>query len=225
LKRLDRTSETQKKHLELLGIPRWILRENQHVVSIKGLSNKSTILDDLAFTVSQCTRCSLHTVRKNTVFGSGSRLADWLFVGEAPGAEEDRTALPFVGRAGMLLDSMIKAVGIRREDVYVTNVLKCRPPDNRDPAGVEVKQCSAYLEKQIKLVEPRIIIALGRCAAQALLQSSIPIGKLRGQLHSHPIFGIPLITTYHPAYLLRSPLEKRKVWDDLLLAKTVFNEM
>ena len=225
MKRLDRTSETQKKHLELLGIPRWILRENQHAVSIKGLSNKSTILDDLAFTVSQCTRCSLHTVRKNTVFGSGSRLADWLFVGEAPGAEEDRTALPFVGRAGMLLDSMIKAVGIRREDVYVTNVLKCRPPDNRDPAGVEVKQCSAYLEKQIKLVEPRIIVALGRCAAQALLQSSIPIGKLRGQLHAHPVFGIPLITTYHPAYLLRSPLEKRKVWDDLLLAKTAFNEM
>ena len=225
MKQVSRRSKTQEQCLDLMGIPHWILRNDHSTISIRDRSNKVTMLDDLAFTVSHCTECSLHSGRQNTVFGSGNREADWLFVGEAPGREEDRIGLPFIGRAGMLLDAMIKAIGIMREDVYVTNVLKCRPPDNRDPAGAEVKQCSTYLEKQIEIVEPRLIVALGRFAAQALLKSNIPIGKLRGKMHSHPSYGIPLVATYHPAYLLRSPLEKRKVWNDLQLAKTFFTEM
>jgi DNA polymerase len=155
------------------------------------------------------------------VFGVGSPSAECLFVGEAPGAEEDRRGLPFVGRAGHLLNAMIFALGLERDQTYIANVLKCRPPDNRDPLGREVRSCETYLHQQIQLIEPRLIIALGRFAAQSLLKSSLPIGKLRGQLHLYEPFGIPLIATYHPAYLLRSPLEKRKVWSDLTLAKTV----
>ena len=157
------------------------------------------------------------------MFGAGSASADWLFVGEAPGAEEDRRGLPFVGRAGQLLDAMISALGLERDETYIANVLKCRPPDNRDPLGEEVRSCEKHLHRQIELLQPRLIIALGRFAAQSLLKSSLPIGKLRGRRHLYEPFGIPLVATYHPAYLLRSPLEKRKAWRDLLLAKTVLS--
>jgi DNA polymerase len=160
----------------------------------------------------------------NTVFGDGNPNADWMVIGEAPGAEEDRQGLPFVGRAGQLLNAMIAALGMRREDVYIANVLKCRPPNNRDPLGNEVLECSPYLRAQIHNIRPRIILALGRFAAQALLQTTTPISRLRGSVHRYGEFDTPLVVSYHPAYLLRSPLEKRKAWQDLQLAMRTLDE-
>jgi DNA polymerase len=171
--------------------------------------------------VAACTRCELHRTRTQTVFGVGNRQAEWMFVGEAPGFEEDRRGEPFVGRAGKLLDAMLAAVGMSREQVFIANVLKCRPPNNRDPQGEEVRQCGAYLLRQIELVKPKLLIALGRFAAQSLLNTTRPIGKLRGEVFEHGASGIPLVVTYHPAYLLRNPLDKRKAWQDLCLIKRV----
>ncbi len=171
-----------------------------------------------------CTLCSLHRTRTQTVFGVGNRGAEWLFVGEAPGAEEDRQGEPFVGRAGQLLNAMLFALGLKREDVYIANVLKCRPPENRDPQGEEVLKCEPYLHRQVELIKPRIIVALGRFAAQSLLKTSMPIGKLRGKRHTYGDTGIPLVVTFHPAYLLRSPGEKRHAWDDLRLARSILEE-
>jgi uracil-DNA glycosylase len=177
--------------------------------------------DPLQDTVAACTRCELHRTRTQTVFGVGNREAEWMFVGEAPGAEEDRRGEPFVGRAGKLLDAMLATVGRTREDVYIANVLKCRPPKNRDPQGKEVQECGTYLLRQIDLVRPRLLIAMGRFAAQSLLNTSRPIGKLRGEVFEHAASGIPLVVTYHPAYLLRNPLDKRKAWQDLCLIRRV----
>ena len=174
--------------------------------------------------VAACTRCELSRTRTNTVFGVGSERATWMFVGEAPGAEEDRRGLPFVGRAGRLLDAMLAAMGMRRDQVYIANVLKCRPPNNRDPLGQEVRQCEPYLHRQVAHIKPRIIIALGRFAAQSLLQTTRPISKLRGELHRYHETGIPLLVTYHPAYLLRNPLDKRKAWLDLCRAKQLLEQ-
>ncbi|HHJ13552.1 MAG TPA: uracil-DNA glycosylase [Gammaproteobacteria bacterium] len=168
--------------------------------------------------VSACTACELHASRTQAVFGVGNRVADWLIVGEAPGADEDRQGEPFVGRAGQLLNAMLRACGLEREAVYIANILKCRPPRNRDPRPEEVLACEPYLLRQIALVRPRIILAVGRIAAQNLLQCDTPIGKLRGRVHHFRDTGIPLVATYHPAYLLRSPAEKRKAWSDLQLA-------
>jgi DNA polymerase len=169
--------------------------------------------------VSGCTRCALCQTRTKTVFGTGDRRARWMFIGEAPGADEDRQGEPFVGRAGQLLTSMIRAIGLRREDVYIANVVKCRPPGNRDPKPEEVAQCRGYLERQIELVEPAIVVAVGRIAAQNLLATEVPLARLRGRLHALGPRGWPVVVTYHPAYLLRSPGEKRKVWQDLLFAR------
>ncbi len=170
----------------------------------------------LAAAVGACTRCGLHLGRNRTVFGTGDIHARWMFVGEAPGAEEDRQGEPFVGRAGQLLNGMLFALGLSREDVYIANVLKCRPPDNRDPQPDEVEQCEPYLLRQVDLIRPKLIVALGRHAAHSLLRTDLALGKLRGQqLEYH---GIPLIVTYHPAYLLRNPADKRKAWEDLRLA-------
>jgi len=177
--------------------------------------------ESLCETVAACTRCALHQTRTQTVFGVGHRQADWMFVGEAPGGEEDRRGEPFVGRAGKLLDAMLEALGCRRDEVFIANVLKCRPPDNRDPHGEEVQQCGDYLLRQIDLVRPRLLIALGRFAAQSLLNTSRPIGKLRGEVFEHAASGTPLVVTYHPAYLLRNPIDKRKAWQDLCLIKQV----
>ena len=176
-------------------------------------------LDALAKHVSSCQTCSLHRTRKQTVFGTGHHKADWLIIGEAPGADEDRQGEPFVGRAGQLLTQMLRAIGLAREEVYIANILKCRPPNNRDPLSEEVQACSSYLHHQIELLEPKIILALGRIAAQSLLQVNTPIGKMRGRLYSLDKFNIPTVVTYHPAYLLRSPKEKRKVWEDLKFAR------
>ncbi|MGH8503375.1 MAG: uracil-DNA glycosylase [Gammaproteobacteria bacterium] len=175
--------------------------------------------DALEKRVAGCTLCGLHTARTQTVFGVGSHTADWLFIGEAPGRDEDAQGEPFVGRAGQLLNSMLHAVGLSREQVYIANILKCRPPKNRDPKPEEALACEPYLKRQIELLEPRIIIALGRIAAQNLLHTDTPIGRMRGRQYVYGDTGIPLLVTYHPAYLLRSPLEKRKAWEDLLRAK------
>src|SRR5690606_1355728 len=148
----------------------------------------------------------------------GDRNARWMVVGEAPGAEEDRRGEPFVGRAGQLLDAMLEAAGAPRERVYIANTLKCRPPDNRDPKPEELAACRGFLDRQIALVEPELILVVGRIAAQTLLDSTLPIGKLRGTVHRYGAREIPLVCTYHPAYLLRSPGQKRRAWDDLKLA-------
>ncbi|PIE83429.1 MAG: uracil-DNA glycosylase [Candidatus Contendobacter odensis] len=175
--------------------------------------------------VRQCDACGLCTTRSQTVFGVGNRQADWLVIGEAPGADEDRLGEPFVGRAGKLLDSMLLAIGLKRKQIFITNILKCRPPQNRDPNTIEVECCRPFLERQIELVQPRIILAIGRIAAQNLLETQMPIGKLRGQVHHFGQKNILLIVTYHPAYLLRSPREKRKSWDDLRLARRVLRQV
>jgi len=169
--------------------------------------------------VASCTRCELHATRTQTVFGVGNPSARWMFIGEAPGAEEDKQGEPFVGRAGQLLTAMLKAAGFRREDVYIANVLKCRPPGNRDPRPEEARACRGYLERQIELVSPDLIVAVGRIAAQNLLATDTPLGKLRGKVHALGARRWPLVVTYHPAYLLRSPAEKRKAWQDLVFAK------
>jgi uracil-DNA glycosylase family 4 len=173
----------------------------------------------LAAEVRGCQRCALHATRTQTVFGVGDRGSDLLVVGEAPGAEEDRQGEPFVGRAGQLLNSMLRAMGTPRASVYIANLLKCRPPGNRDPAVEEVACCQPYLQRQIELLQPRLVLAVGRIAAQNLLATDRPIGKLRGSVHSYGAGAIPLVVTYHPAYLLRSPTEKRKAWTDLSLAR------
>ena len=179
---------------------------------------------DLNNMVSTCQACPLGETRKHAVFGAGNPRGSWLFVGEAPGAEEDRRGEAFVGRAGQLLDNMLRAMGLSREkDVYIANILKCRPPNNRDPLGPEVQACMPYLQRQIDLLQTRVIVALGRFAAQGLLQVDTPLSQLRGTTQHYQ--GIPLIVTYHPAYLLRNPIDKRKVWEDLKRALGVFAEL
>jgi DNA polymerase len=176
---------------------------------------------DLQTTVASCVRCELHRTRTQTVFGVGNRQAAWMIIGEAPGAEEDRRGEPFVGRAGKLLDEMLRSVDLSRDTVFIANILKCRPPGNRDPSASEAGACRGYLERQIELLAPRLILAVGRIAAQQLLGSDAPLGRLRGQLHKLTAAGIPLVVTYHPAYLLRSPKDKRKAWQDLCMARRV----
>jgi uracil-DNA glycosylase len=165
--------------------------------------------------VSVCTRCELSQTRTQTVFGVGNRRAEVLVIGEAPGADEDRQGEPFVGRAGQLLNSMLRAMGHPRDTVYIANVLKCRPPGNREPRPTEVGCCLPYLQQQVDMIQPRLIVAVGRIAAQNLLATDAPLARLRGQVHRFGTRATPLIVTYHPAYLLRSPTEKRKSWVDL----------
>lgn len=168
--------------------------------------------------VAACTACPLHERRTQTVFGVGHRQADWLFIGEAPGADEDRQGEPFVGRAGKLLDQILFALGQDRSRVYIANVCKCRPPGNREPTPAEALQCWPYLSRQIQLIGPQVIVAMGRIAAHRLLQTDQKLGDLRQQVHPLNESATPVIVTYHPAYLLRNPADKRKVWEDLLFA-------
>ena len=181
--------------------------------------------DTLQATVAQCQACGLCKGRKNTVFGVGDRQAQWMVIGEAPGENEDLQGEPFVGQAGKLLDNMLKAIGLNRSvegekegqaGVYIANTLKCRPPGNRNPEPVELQTCAPYLVRQVGLVQPKIILAMGRFAVQSLLQTTEPIGKLRGRVHQ--VQGVPVVVTYHPAYLLRNPADKAKAWADLCLA-------
>lgn len=180
--------------------------------------------------VRTCQRCALHQTRTQGVFGVGNRQASWLIIGEAPGVDEDRQGEPFVGRAGQLLNSMLKAMGLSREQVFIANILKSRPPGNRDPRPDEVRECIPYLYRQIELINPRLILCVGRIAAQTLLGTDTPIGKLRGNLHHLPPVHPsgkprPMIVTYHPAYLLRSPAEKRKAWADLVMAMQTYERL
>ena len=199
-----------------MGIaPVWKLR------SVKGEASPIGWIP-LKAAVSGCIKCGLHKTRTNTVFGVGDENADWMLIGEAPGAEEDRLGDPFVGQAGKLLDNMLAAIGLsRRKNVYIANVLKCRPPGNRNPTPEEVAQCSPHLLQQIELVKPKLILAMGRFAAQTLLETSASIASLRGRVHRYA--GVPLIVTYHPAYLLRTLEDKAKSWEDLVFARKVMS--
>jgi DNA polymerase len=172
-------------------------------------------------TVRGCNKCELRAGCTQTVFGVGNTEASLLVIGEAPGADEDRQGEPFVGRAGQLLNAMLLAMGFKREAVFIANIVKCRPPDNRDPKPEEALSCQPYLQRQIDLIEPDAILAVGRIAAQNLLKTDITVGKLRGRVHAFGERRIPLVVTYHPAYLLRSPEQKAKSWQDLQLALSI----
>jgi uracil-DNA glycosylase family 4 len=176
--------------------------------------------------VLRCTRCSLHSGRTQGVFGVGNPHAEWMVIGEAPGAEEDRRGEPFVGRAGQLLDAMLRAIGLSRsQNVFIANVLKSRPPNNRDPRPEEVAACLPFLRRQIEIVRPRLLLAVGRIAAQNLLGTEESLSRLRGRVHRFGELNTPLVVTYHPAYLLRSPADKRKAWEDLKFARSVFRQL
>jgi uracil-DNA glycosylase len=177
----------------------------------------------LAEAVAGCRACGLCEGRTNTVFGVGDLQADWMVIGEAPGENEDLQGEPFVGQAGKLLDNMLAALGVRRgQGVYIANVLKCRPPGNRNPLPEEIAQCEPFLRRQVELLRPKIILAMGRFAVQTLLQTTEPIGKLRGRVHRYN--DVPLVVTYHPAYLLRTLPDKAKAWADLCLAQRVMRQ-
>ena len=225
-------------YLEQMGIQAWVsndvieecasenltVKVNQATQELNSQQLKTAAsLDELKQTVSDCSLCELHRSRTQTVFGTGHPAAEWLIIGEAPGADEDRLGEPFVGRAGQLLTSMLRAMGLAREEVFIANILKCRPPNNRDPQADEVAHCSAYLRQQIELIQPKIILVVGRIAAQSLLNVDTPIGKMRGQKFSYQDTDIPVVATYHPAYLLRSPQQKRSAWQDLKFALEVFS--
>jgi len=238
----------RREYLAALGLTTWVAR-SKVVPPMLEAANKSSVVNEppaiepaaiepaalgppaareagvdwpeLRARVAACTRCSLSATRTQTVFGVGNQRAEWLVVGEAPGAEEDRQGEPFVGRAGQLLNSMLRAIGLAREQVYIANVLKCRPPGNRDPGPSEAAECLPYLEQQIALIKPKIMLAVGRIAAQNLLRTDKTLGSLRQQVHRFGISQVPLIVTYHPAYLLRTPADKRKSWEDLKFARDV----
>lgn len=186
-----------------------------------GPSSPYATLEDIAAATRACTLCSLHATAKNAVPGHGNPHADFVCVGEAPGATEDEQGLPFVGAAGQLLTKILGAIQLTREDVFICNVLKHRPPGNRNPTPDEVTACSPYLVRQIELLAPKVIVALGTFAAQTLLQTKEPIGRLRGRIHRY--YGVPLIVTYHPAALLRNPSWKRPTWEDVQLARRLFD--
>jgi uracil-DNA glycosylase family 4 len=232
----------RREYLAALGLTTWVAL-GKAVPPMLEAANKSSVANEpsmepaatgppaareagvdwpeLRARVAACTRCSLSATRTQTVFGVGNQRAEWLVVGEAPGAEEDRQGEPFVGRAGQLLNSMLRAIGLAREQVYIANVLKCRPPGNRDPGPSEAAECLPYLEQQIALIKPKIMLAVGRIAAQNLLRTDKTLGSLRQQVHRFGISQVPLIVTYHPAYLLRTPADKRKSWEDLKFARDV----
>jgi uracil-DNA glycosylase len=225
------------RYLKEIGIPVWRVRGSPPVsapappepaleVSAPALVSAPQGADawsELQAQVRACTVCGLHRGRTQTVFGVGRRDAKLFVIGEAPGADEDRQGEPFVGRAGQLLNAMLRSIGLPRAEVYIANILKCRPPNNRDPEPSEQASCTPYLSQQIELVQPRVLLAVGRIAAQWLLQTDAPIGRIRGRVVSYGPRNTPLVVTYHPAYLLRSPLEKAKAWTDLCMVKELLS--
>lgn len=227
--------EHRAQYLKDLGITAWVRRERTYTSLATGAtgtpsmdvngSRESGIAvmgwPELEQAVTGCTACGLRAGCARTVFGVGARQAEWMVIGEAPGADEDKQGEPFVGRAGQLLNSMLAAIGLKREQVYIANILKCRPPGNRDPKPEEAELCRPFLQRQIALIRPKLILAVGRIAAQNLLNTDTPIGHLRGRVHQ--LGNIPVVVTYHPAYLLRSPGEKRKAWTDLQLALRILS--
>jgi uracil-DNA glycosylase family 4 len=229
--------ERRQQYLDAIGIDLWVPRaaRAQPAAAVSASlapppaaaaapEPDAAAWEALRTQVLQCTKCPLHLTRTQGVFGVGPKRADWLVIGEAPGAEEDRRGEPFVGAAGQLLDAMLRAIGLdRATNVYIANMLKSRPPGNRDPKPEEVAACLPYLQRQIELLRPKIMLAVGRIAAQSLLGTQAPLGRLRGEVHR---FGdTPLVVTYHPAYLLRTPAEKRKAWEDLKFARSVYQQL
>jgi uracil-DNA glycosylase len=204
----------QQAILQEMGIDVWQLRED---------TRTPPGMDTLRQKVANCTACTLHCDRTQTVFGLGNEKADLMMIGEAPGALEDQQGEPFVGPAGQLLNAMLQSIGLTRDAVYVTNILKCRPPNNRDPEPTEIARCTPFLQQQINHIQPKIICAVGRIAAHSLLGTEQPIEKLRGQLHPFGENKIPLLVTYHPAYLLRRPAMKNKAYADFIRLKEVIS--
>ena len=219
------------QYLEAIGVDLWVTRRDSGTRAAAGdpappPGDTAARWEALRSEVLKCTRCPLHLTRTQGVFGVGPQRADWLVIGEAPGAEEDRRGEPFVGAAGQLLDAMLRAIGLdRRTNVYIANVLKSRPPGNRDPRPEEVAACLPYLVRQIALLQPKIMLAVGRIAAQNLLATGVPLGRLRGHVHRFGELNTPLVVTYHPAYLLRTPADKRKAWEDLKFARSVYQQL
>lgn len=210
-------SETMKKwYLQSMGIQLYEERLDRLISTDK---EKSMLWEALKQEVALCVKCPLHKTRTQTVFGVGSNTAELVLVGEAPGQQEDLKGEPFVGKAGQLLDKMLATIGLDRQQIYIANILKCRPPDNRDPSPHEQHCCTPYLLEQLNLLQPKLIVALGRISAQYLLQSNLPLSRLRNVQHSYSAAQIPLLVTYHPAYLLRKPSDKAKAWEDLLQVK------
>ncbi|VAX08626.1 Uracil-DNA glycosylase, family 4 [hydrothermal vent metagenome] len=230
--------QLRRQYLETMGITIWVSRqpnepaidaapqpdEERHPADVNEMQHEQESprsiaagLDwaELQKHVSACKSCDLHKSRTQTVFGVGSQQADLLIIGEAPGADEDRQGEPFVGRAGKLLNAMLQAIGLVRNQVYIANILKCRPPGNRDPHAEETMHCEPYLMRQIELIRPKVIMAVGRVAAQNLLKSTDAVGRMRGRIFHFGAAEIPLVVSYHPAYLLRSPEQKAKAWQDL----------
>ncbi len=230
-------SARRAEYLRSIGIDRWVPRslpgapqapearpaaDEVAAGAVRPRSSAEAQWQTLRSEVLQCTRCPLHQSRTQGVVGVGNPQADWMVIGEAPGVEEDRRGEPFVGRAGQLLDAMLRAVGLSRAtNVYIANILKSRPPGNRDPRPEEIAACLPYLHRQIELVEPKLLLAVGRIAAQNLLSTDAPLARLRGRVHHFGQRNTPLVVTYHPAYLLRSPADKRKAWEDLKFARSV----
>lgn len=232
-------NKNQNAYLAAMGITVWQLKAPNHSIEQPGSPRQSasqprddegpTALttkpelkldwDALQQMVSHCTACGLHCSRTQTVFGVGNRQADLMIIGEAPGFYEDQQGEPFVGRAGQLLNAMLKAIRLERSQVYIANILKCRPPNNRDPQPDEVAACTPFLDRQLELIQPKLLLAVGRIAAHYLLNSKQALSQLRGQVHRYGKQQTPLIVSYHPAYLLRNPRDKARAWQDWALAQ------
>ncbi len=217
-------ASSRAQYLAALGIDVWMPRHAPPPLAVRA-DVSSMDWQKLRAAVSGCTLCSLGQTRTQTVFGVGDSKARWLVIGEAPGAEEDRQGEPFVGAAGQLLNKMLLAIDLPRETVFIANMLKCRPPGNRDPKPEELSVCGPYLQRQITLLAPAMILVVGRIAAQGLLSTDQSLARLRGKVHRYGPLNTPLIVTYHPSYLLRSPDEKRKAWEDLKFARQTYLQL
>lgn len=212
----------KQQYLAAMGIELWQPREAQEPVETAAVGNEDS-WELLTEQAQACTACTLSKTRTQVVFGVGNQQADLLIIGEAPGANEDKQGEPFVGRAGKLLNNMLRSIGLTRQEIYIANILKCRPPNNRDPKAEEVALCTPFLQRQIALLQPKVILAVGRIAAQFLLETKQTLGKLRNQQHTYQ--ETPLFISYHPAYLLRSPTEKRKALQDLYQLKKYLHSL
>ena len=208
-----------KKYFPEMGIDvSWYTKKSTQNISSE--NNNLTSLDEV---VKKCKKCNLHKTRKNTVFGEGDPDSDIMIIGEAPGREEDEVGRPFIGRAGKLLNEFLKSIGLNRDLVFIVNTIKCRPPENRDPEIVEINACSDYLDQQISIIKPKVLVLLGKIAANRLLGEDIPMSELRLKKFFIDKYDIPIIVFYHPAYILRSPSQKKKVWDDLQYLKGIID--
>ena len=208
-----------KKYFPEMGIDvSWYTKKPTQNISSE--NNDLTSLDEV---VKKCKKCNLHKTRKNTVFGEGDPGSNIMIIGEAPGREEDEIGRPFIGRAGKLLNEFLKSIGLNRDLVFIVNTIKCRPPENRDPEIVEINACSDYLDQQINIIKPKVLVLLGKIAANRLLGEDIPMSELRLKKFFIDKYDIPIIVFYHPAYILRSPSQKKKVWDDLQYLKGIIN--